>query len=89
MAEDSEIHMIQLPDPDSIGMVNTLSQVMEGVANSIPFPFTCADLMAAHLKSAFEVALMNQKDPKSVRDMLAKGLDAIVADIEDSKRAMN
>lgn len=89
MAEDSEVHLLELPDPASIGMVNALSRIMEGVANSIPFPFTCADLMAAHLKSCFEVALMHTGDPVVVRENLIKGLDAIVADIAESKRKLN
>lgn len=89
MADDSEIRTIELPDPDTIGMINALSRIMEGVANSIPFPFTCTDLMASHLKSAFEVAMMNENDPAKVRDCLVKGLDAIVLDVLEARKQLN
>jgi hypothetical protein len=84
-----DVHAIPLPEaipePGTMAMVMLLTSVMEGVAGSVPFPFTCVDLMSAHLKGAFEVGLMYAADPQSLRDTLVGGLDAILADVLEQR----
>jgi len=93
MSADPEIHVLEVPEtgePGSYQMVRALQQIMYGVAQSLPFEFHAADLMSAHLKASFDLAILNTTmTPQQVREWLVKGIDALVGDAEESKRRAN
>jgi len=92
MSDDS-VHIIPLPDPAEAGtyqMVISLQDILHSVAQSLPFDFHPADLMAAHLKAAFDLTVLNTRmSPTQAREHLVKGLDSLLGDALEAKRKAN
>jgi hypothetical protein len=95
MSDSNEgvVHTIPIPDagePGSYQMVNALLHVMHSVAQSLPFEFHPADLISAHLKAAFDLAVLNTTmTPREIHGHLTEGLNALLGDTEESKRRAN